>query len=38
MEYIDIEPERFLKLCDRFRSPHLWNKKNGEWELRKKVE
>jgi N-acetyl sugar amidotransferase len=24
----------FMQLADRFRSPHLWKKQNGEWELR----
>lgn len=23
----------FMELCDRFRSPHLWSKINGEWRL-----
>ena len=34
MEHIGMEPERFLELCDNFRSPHLWKMKNSEWELR----
>ncbi len=34
MEYLDLKPERFLELCDEFRSPHLWKKENGEWMLR----
>ncbi len=34
MEYLDIEPERFLDLCDKFRSPHLWHREDGEWRLR----
>jgi len=37
MDYIQIKPEYFLELCDKFRSPHLWNKVNGEWRLRHKV-
>jgi N-acetyl sugar amidotransferase len=37
MEYIGMEPERFMELCDEFRSPHLWNKENGEWKLRYQV-
>ena len=37
MEYIGMEPERFVELCDEFRSPHLWNKENGEWKLRYQV-
>jgi N-acetyl sugar amidotransferase len=37
MAYLEIEPERFRKLCDRFRSPHLWQKVRGEWALRHPV-
>jgi N-acetyl sugar amidotransferase len=37
MEYIDIDPNKFHKLCDEFRSPHLWNKVNGKWKLRHNV-
>jgi N-acetyl sugar amidotransferase len=38
MEHIGLAPERFLELCDAFRSPHLWNKENGHWNLRHPVE
>jgi N-acetyl sugar amidotransferase len=34
MDYIDLKPDYFLELCDKFRSPHLWMKVNGEWKLR----
>lgn len=34
MDYLEISPEKFLKLCDKFRSPHLWRKVNGKWKLR----
>ena len=37
MDYIGLKPERFLDLCDESRSPHLWNKENGEWKLRHQV-
>ena len=37
MDYIDMAPARFHELCDEFRSPHLWNKVNGEWKLRHNV-
>ena len=34
MDYLDIKPERFHELCDKFRSPHLWGKNDrGEWQL-----
>lgn len=34
MDYIGMKPERFIELCDQFRSPHLWKKENHEWKLR----
>ncbi len=34
MNYIGMDMEHFLDLCDRARSPHLWNEENGEWILR----
>ena len=27
----------FMSLCDEFRSPHLWHKVNGQWQLRHKI-
>ena len=38
MDYIGMDPEYFRhELTDRFRSPHLWVKVNGEWKLRHNV-
>jgi len=37
MEYIGMEPDFFLNLCDKFRSPHLWKKENGQWKLRYQI-
>ena len=38
MEYIDMKPEYFHELCDKFRSPHLWGKDTeGQWKLRHNV-
>jgi N-acetyl sugar amidotransferase len=37
MDYLEIKPEHFLELCDKFRSPHLWEKSGKEWKLRYKV-
>lgn len=34
MDYLDITKERFMELCDQFRSPHLWIKEDGKWKLR----
>ncbi|HEY5944414.1 MAG TPA: N-acetyl sugar amidotransferase [Kofleriaceae bacterium] len=29
--------DSFMQLADKFRSPHLWHKVDGEWQLRKTV-
>jgi N-acetyl sugar amidotransferase len=34
MDYLGLKPDYFLELCDKFRSPHLWTKVDGEWKLR----
>lgn len=34
MDYLEIKPERFMELCDKHRSPHLWKQEAGEWKLR----
>ena len=37
MNYLDMTEERFLELCDRFRSPHLWERTSDGWRLRHTV-
>jgi N-acetyl sugar amidotransferase len=37
LEYIGMAEEEFTATVDRFRSPHLWHKIDGEWRLRHKV-
>lgn len=37
MDYIGVKSERFVELCDNFRSPHLWKNENGAWKLRHTV-
>jgi N-acetyl sugar amidotransferase len=38
MEHIDLDLEEFFELCDKFRSPHLWEKKgDGSWKLRSPI-
>lgn len=37
MDFIGMKPEKFMPLCDKFRSPHLWKKVGGEWKLRHTV-
>jgi len=34
MSFLEINEEKFFKTCDKFRSPHLWKKKNNKWKLR----
>lgn len=34
LDYVSLSREEFLALCDRFRSPHLWDCVDGEWKLR----
>ncbi len=38
MDYIGMTPDHFHELCDKARSPHLWEKSNGEWKLRHVIE
>ena len=38
MDYLEMDGNEFLELCDHFRSPHLWEKANGIWKLRLPVE
>ena len=37
MEYIDMKPENFYKICDKFRSPHIWKKIKDTYKLRHTV-
>ena len=37
MDYINLKPNDFYKLVDKFRSPHLWRKVRNEWRLRHTV-
>lgn len=38
MTYLDMDPDYFHELVDKFRSPHLWGKdENGQWKLRHNV-
>ena len=37
LEYISLTEEEFHATVDKFRSPHLWVKDNGEWKLRHTV-
>lgn len=37
MDHIGMKPERFMELCDQFRSPHLWKQEGDRWMLRHRV-
>ena len=37
MEYLEMKTSQFFKLCNKFRSPHLWKKINGKFKLRHSV-
>ncbi len=37
MNYLDLKKNNFHKLCDKFRSEHLWKKVKNEWKLRHTV-
>ena len=37
LDFIEMTPEHFFELCDSFRSPHLWQKEDGEWKLLHRV-
>ena len=37
MNYLDIDPEYFNAIINKFRSPHLWKFENRKWKLRHTV-
>lgn len=37
LEYIDITEERFWKVIDSFRAPHIWEKDGSNWKLKQQV-
>lgn len=34
LEYLDMDEERFWQIADHFRTPHLWDRVDGEWKLK----
>lgn len=34
LEYVDLTESEFWEIVDSFRSPHLWEKMNGNWHLK----
>lgn len=37
LSYIDLSEEEFYLTCDKFRSPHLWERIDGVWSLKHKL-
>jgi len=37
LDYLSIAEDEFWQIVDRFRLPHIWEKKNGEWKLKHQV-
>ena len=37
MQYLEMDPDYFHQLCDDARSPHLWQKEQNSWKLRKTI-
>ena len=37
MNYIELDKEEFHRICDKFRSPHIWKKTSNGWKLRHTV-
>jgi len=37
LDYCDISEEYFWQVVDSWRSPHLWEKADGEWRLKFQV-
>ena len=37
LDYIELDKKKFNKICDNFRSPHIWIYHNKQWKLRHTV-
>ncbi len=37
LDYLGITEEHFWAITDAYRRPHIWDKINGEWKLKKQV-
>jgi N-acetyl sugar amidotransferase len=37
LNHTNLDEKNFFKIIDKFRSPHLWDKINGKWVLKKAV-
>lgn len=37
MDHLELDPQEFHDLCDKFRSPHLWKRSGPDWTLRHQI-
>jgi len=37
LKYLDISESHFWKITNRFRTPHVWKRVNGEWRLKSAI-
>lgn len=37
LDYLGIDEEQFCRVADSYRPPHLWEKVEGQWELKHRV-
>ena len=37
LDYVNCTEDEFIKIIDKYRSPHLWHKKKGKWILKQKI-
>ena len=37
LDYIDLDENEFWKVINSFRSPHLWEKIDNTWKLKKHI-
>ena len=37
LEFMSLTEEKFWEIVDNGRSPHLWEKTNGKWSLRRSI-
>lgn len=38
LDYCNITKKEFFEICDSWRADHIWEKKNGKWQLKHQVE
>ena len=37
LDYLDLSEKQFWSTINKFRSSHLWTKKNSNWKLKKTI-